>query len=81
MNAPLPSVDFDEIRKNAEDQQIPLTEIAIFYKDLTEDQIASMRHEDLIKSSTDSVVIGKFRTDGTVIFPEKATAAYYLAAD
>lgn len=73
-------VDFDAVRTNAAAQGVPLSEISIFYQNLTEEEFASMRDCDLIASVTDKVVIARFGPDGSVMFPEKAVAVYSLSS-
>ena len=73
-------VDFDAVRANAAKEGIPLNEIAIVYRNLTEIEIAQMQEFCLITHPSEDSVIAKFMEDGTAMFPGKAEAVLYLAA-
>ena len=82
MSAPGPTVDFDVVRENARRQGVSLDQIAIFYANLTSAEKSTMSEQNLITHDTgEGMVIARFRADGSVAFPEKATAIHYLAAD
>ena len=80
------SVDFDLIRKNANEQSVNLAEIASSYEGLSSEQVASMKaaaviaHESEEETVLGSSGIGRFGADGSVIFPEFATGVHYLGA-
>jgi hypothetical protein len=74
------AVDFDAVRRNANEQGVPLAEIAIIYGDLTPDEIAMLKQEQLLTHQTDSTLLGRFMADGRVMFPEKAIGVYSLGA-
>ena len=81
MDDPPEVVDFDSIRKNAGKQGISLSEISIFYQNLDAHEITAMKIENLITHESEGSVVAKFRQDGSVMFPEKATGVHYLGAD
>jgi hypothetical protein len=78
MNTP---IDFDEIRRNAKNEGISLSEITIFYQHLTEAEFTAMDKAGLIaqRHSRDKVA-ARFAPDGSVMFPEKSVSIFYLAA-
>ncbi len=73
-------VDFDEVRKNAAAQGVPLSEIAIFYENLADDEIAALEQQGLITDRTARRVVARFAADGSALFPEKAVSVYSLAS-
>jgi hypothetical protein len=75
-------VDFDKVRTNAAEQGIPLTEIAILYEDLNAEQVAALKEQGLVAYPNENgpALVGRFKADGGVMFPEKATGIYSLAA-
>jgi hypothetical protein len=74
------SVDFEAVRRNAAIQGLSLTEITIFYENLTDEEIRSLEVAGLIVSRTSKVFIGKFAPDGSVMFPEKSIGVYSLSS-
>lgn len=78
-------VDFDSVRKNAAEQEVNLSEIAIFYEGLSPDQVTLMREKGVVAqesgaSPIGASVIGRFCADGSVLFPEFASGVHYLGA-
>jgi hypothetical protein len=73
-------IDIEEIKRNASADGIPLGEIAIIYKNLTEPEKSEMRNRGLIARESDSVVIGKFTPSGDALFKEKAYGVLSLSA-
>lgn len=73
-------IDFDEIRINAAAAGISLSEIAIFYENLTALEIGMLDSAGLVTHITNKQVIGRFKPDGSVMFPEKAVKVYTLAS-
>lgn len=73
-------IDFDEVRTNAAASGIPLSQIAILYDDLSGLEIGMLESEGLIAHVTNKQVVGKFKADGSVMFPDKAVGVYSLAA-
>ena len=74
-------LNFSEIRKNAEEQSISLTEIAIVYANLTEQQIRTLDERGLLVSNTgNGRCIGRFAENGDALFPEMATGVLTLSA-
>lgn len=74
-------LDFDEIKRNAQKDGIPLTEISIVYQNLTEQEIAMMEEFMVITHRSEGTVIGRFTEEGQVLFPEKAVSVFKLSAD
>jgi hypothetical protein len=72
--------DIEEIKRNACAQGVPLSEIAIFYDGLTDDEKDLMREQNLITHENGSVVIARFTTSGEVLFPEKVKGVHHLGA-
>jgi hypothetical protein len=73
-------LDFDEIRKNAKIDGIPLGEICIFYDGLTDEQVSEMDRSGLIADKASRRIMARFAPDGSVMFPEKAVGVYTLAS-
>jgi hypothetical protein len=73
-------IDVDAIKGNAAAQGVPLSAIAIFYNGLTDDEKDLMREQNLLTHENGGSVIAKFTNRGDVLFPEKATGVYSLAA-
>ena len=73
-------VDFDTIRRNAEEQGLSLSELSIFYENLTEVEVASLEVCGLIVRKTDKVLIARFAPDGSAMFPEKSVGVYSLSS-
>ena len=74
-------LDFDEIKKNAQKDGIPLGEISIVYHNLTDQEIAMMEEFMVVALRSGDTVIGRFTEDGQVLFPEKAVSVHKLSAD
>ena len=74
------SVNFDEVRRNAREQGISLTEIAIIYENLTESEIHLLKERNLYVSQTTTKVIGRFSEDGAEMFSERAVGVHSLAS-
>lgn len=72
------TVDFAAVRLNAKEEGIPLSEIAIFYRGLTEDEITTLG--SLVTHRNGEVTIAKFPTDEKELFPNKAFGVYSLSA-
>jgi hypothetical protein len=70
--------DYDEIRRNAALEGISLSEIAILYRGLTEDEILAMESRGLVARKSGDTLIGRFSEDGSVMFPEKSTGVIHL---
>ena len=73
-------LDFNEIRRNAQEQGISLDEIGIMYKDLTRQQIDLLNSKRLIASDLgNGRAIGRFCVEGEVLCPEMAVGVLHLA--
>lgn len=78
---PEQSVDLDAVRENATLEGIPLSEIALFYQGLSEDDANALRTAGVLKEFYDGHrALGTFCPDGSVVLSEKVTGAHYLAA-
>ena len=73
-------IDFDKVRRNAASDGVPLSEISIIYKDLTDDEIAAMERCGLVTHRMDSKLMAKFAPDGSVMFPNKSIGVLTLAS-
>ena len=74
-------LDFDEIRRNAQEQGVNLQEIAIVYAGLTDDQIETLNAKGLlVKNLGNGGGMGKFDAKGEVLFAEMAVQVLYLGA-
>lgn len=73
-------VDFEAVRKNAESEGIPLSEITIVYEDLSEREMATLRELNLLVSVTGNTALGRFADDGTAFYEGKAKSVLYLSA-
>ena len=72
-------VDFDAVRENAKKQRVDLCHISIFYENLTQQEIEAMNSAKALAEG--STGVGRFLDDGSVMYPEKATAVYSLTSD
>jgi hypothetical protein len=75
-----PQFDIETIKKNASEQGVPLSEIAVFYDGLTDDEKDLMREQNLITHNNGDIVIAKFTASGEALFPEKIKGVHYLGA-
>ena len=73
-------VDFVLIVKNAEKQGIDLSEIALFYEGLTDEELNELSRRNLVTEITSKCVIGRFDKEGIPHFPNKVTSVYSLGA-
>jgi len=71
-------VDFEQIVRNAEIQGIDLSEIALFYEGLTDDEHSELKRHGLFAHHTNHCVIGKFNKEGIPLFPDKVSGVYSL---
>ena len=70
-------VDFDSVRKNAAEQGIDLSKIAILYEGLTASEILSLEEAGCVAYKAEKCVIGKFTKEGREMFGTKAVGVYY----
>jgi hypothetical protein len=73
-------VDFAQVIENAEKQGIDLSEIALFYVNLTETEILELKLHGLFVDQTSQRVIGRFNKEGIPLFPDKVKEVYSLSA-
>jgi hypothetical protein len=71
-------VDFAQIIVNAEKQGIDLSDISLFYVDLTESEIVELKRHSLFIDQTGRRVIGRFTKEGIALFPDKVKEVYSL---
>lgn len=76
------TVDFDAVRRNAADDGIPLSEIAIKYENLTAPEFAELERQGVLTHSLPNggSALAKFTANGDALFPAKAVAVLHLAA-
>ena len=73
-------VDFEAILLNAEQQGIDLSEISLFYSDLTDEELLELKRHNLFVDQSDKHVIGKFNKEGVALFGDKVAWVYSLSA-
>lgn len=73
-------VDFEQIVRNASDQGIDLSEIALFYAELTNEELSELKRHQLFVNQSNACVIGRFNKEGIPLFPDKVTGVYSLSA-
>jgi hypothetical protein len=73
-------VNIEAIKKNASEQGIPLSEIAVIYDGLTDEEKNLMRAQQLITHENGAVAIARFSGSGEVLFPSKVKGVHYLGA-
>ena len=73
-------VDIDTIKRNASEQGVPLSEIALFYEGLTDEETKLMQAQQLITQENGGFAIGRFTGSGEVLFPSKVKGVHYLGA-
>jgi hypothetical protein len=72
--------DIEEVKRNAYAQGVALSEIAIFYDGLTDDEKDLMREQNLITHENGASVIARFAEGGEALFPQKITGVHCLGA-
>jgi len=73
-------VDIAQVIVNAEKQGIDLSEISLFYVDLTESEIMELKRHSLFMDQTGRRVIGRFTKEGIALFSDKVKEVYSLSA-
>jgi len=74
-------VDFDAVKRNAREQGVPLSEIAILYCDLSPAEEKELKDRGLaVHISPGGRMIAKFPTDENPMFPDKAVGVHTLGA-
>ena len=68
------------VKNAAMEQGIPLSEISLFYQDLTEEEISRLLEKGLFTHQTGARVIAKFDDNGNALFPEKISETYTLGS-
>ena len=72
-------VDFSKVIDNAAKEGIDLQEITIQYENLTSDEVRVLESRQLITTRVPGGgLLAKFPKDGETLFPDKATAVFYL---
>ncbi|MCH8890887.1 MAG: hypothetical protein IH827_07410 [Myxococcales bacterium] len=79
---PTQIVDFEAVKRNAEADGIPLSEIAIKYENLTVDELGELEsHQEVTTDEPGGgSVLAKFPESGEPLFQHKATAVLFLGA-
>ena len=73
--------DIGKIRQNAIDQGLELSQIAIVYEGLTDEEQSIMRQVNVIAYKVDdNCVVRRFTKDGEILFKEKARSVLCLGA-
>jgi len=73
-------IDVETVKRNAAEQGVELSSIAIFYDGLTEDEKDLMREQNLITQDNGSIVIARFTNAGEALFQQKIKGFHSLAA-
>ena len=73
-------VDLEETLRNANLEEIDLSQITLFYTGLTKSEELELERHKLLVSRTSAVIIGRFNSEGIAMFPNKVSAVYYLGA-
>jgi hypothetical protein len=73
-------VDIEQIKRNALEGGIPLSQIAVVYKTLNDSEKEIMRQLNLITRESENVVIARFTDGGDVCFREKVDSVLCLSA-
>lgn len=73
-------IDLAEVIANAMAEGIDLSEITLFYSDLTDEEETELRRHGLLVSNSGARVIGRFDAEGLARFPEKVSEVYHLGA-
>jgi hypothetical protein len=71
-------VDLEETLRNADKEGIDLSEITLFYSDLTKSEELELTRYNLLVTRSDAAVIGRFNAEGVAMFPDKISAVYHL---
>ena len=80
-SCPVVGLDFDEIRRNAQSQGIVLSQIAIVYDGLNDDQLEFLNFNGLLVNDLgNGRATGRFARNGEVFFAEMAVQVLYLGA-
>jgi hypothetical protein len=73
-------IDVEAVKRNAAEQGVRLSEVAIFYDGLTDDEKDFMREQNLITHDNGGSVIAKFTNAGEALFQQKIKGFHSLAA-
>lgn len=73
-------IEIEDVKRNAAEQGVPLSGIAIFYDGLTDDEKDFMREQNLITHDNGSSVVARFTNTGEALFHEKIKGFHSLAA-
>jgi hypothetical protein len=75
------ALDFEEIRRHAQAQSVPKSEIAIVCENLNDDHFEALNAPGLVVRQLDGGrCLGRFSPEGRVLFPEMATGVVRLGA-
>lgn len=73
-------IDLGEVIQNASAEGIDLSEITLFYSNLTVDELNELKRMNLLTEKSNARAIGRFNSEGLALFPEKVSEVYYLGA-
>lgn len=74
-------LDFEAIKANAAEQNVSLSEIAIVYANLTDDELDQLNRAGLLVSLLgDGKAVGRFASNGDALLPERAESVLTLSA-
>lgn len=74
------SLNFEEIIRNATEQGVALSEIAIFYEGLDDFEVSILQRLNLVVLKNETSVVAKFSSQDDALFPDKAVGVYSLAS-
>ncbi|HVU17616.1 MAG TPA: hypothetical protein VHD32_11865 [Candidatus Didemnitutus sp.] len=73
-------VDLELVIANAVTEGIDLSEITLFYSEVTATEIAQLSRKNLFVANSNARTIGRFDSEGRALFPEKVSEVYCLGA-
>jgi hypothetical protein len=77
---PCTLLDFDQIRQNAQEQGVSLSEIAICYEYLDESEMGILEGLGLVAHRQGAAAIGRFTESGEALLPQKAVSVLMIGA-
>lgn len=66
------------IVRNATDEGVDLSEIALLYQDLSEPELAELKMHGLYADHSQACVRGRFTKEGLVLYPDKVASILHL---
>ncbi|MEY4489276.1 MAG: hypothetical protein RIQ79_1784 [Verrucomicrobiota bacterium] len=71
-------VNLAAIVRNATDEGVDVSEIALLYEDLTDTELSELKRHGLYADHSQACVRGRFTKEGLVLFPEKVASILHL---